>query len=85
MAAFLLTFFLSGIGAGNFYLGQTTRGIFRILGPLATLITPIPWVGWIIGGLTIIILFAWWVTELIFIATGSGGYDKDSRGVPLKS
>lgn len=82
--AAVLFFFLGWLGVGNFYLGQTKRGLFAlglsiisIICALTLVFIPLSW--------TIdIALFIWMIAQIIFVLTGSAGYDRDGDGVPLR-
>ncbi len=59
-AAFLLSFFLGGVGAGRFYLGDTALAVFRIIATVLTgALSFIPILGIIVG----IVSFGWFVAE----------------------
>lgn len=82
--AAVLFFFLGWLGVGNFYLGQTKRGLTAlamtlISGFFALTLIFIP-LAWMID----IALFIWIVAQIIFVVTGSAGYDRDGDGVPLR-
>ncbi|MGO1949034.1 MAG: NINE protein [Mycobacteriaceae bacterium] len=76
VAAALLAFFLGGLGAHNFYLGQTGRAFGHIT---LLVLSFIPFLGLVFG----FINFVWWIVEFIMILTGSGNYARDTRGVPV--
>ncbi|MEH0147168.1 TM2 domain-containing protein [Corynebacterium sp. Q4381] len=82
--AAVLFFVLGGLGVGNFYLGQTKRGVFTLLlslfaGFCFLTILLIPLAYLIEGALFLAI-----VAQIIFVLTGSLGYDRDGDGVPLR-
>ena len=71
IVALALAFFLGAIGAHNFYLGYTKKGVLQ-LGLI------------VIGGLVVAAVALWGFVEFIMIIIGAGGYDKDAAGMPLK-
>lgn len=80
VVAALLFFFLGGWGIGNFYLGQTNLGVIKLVLWIIGIFTTIIFVGFFILGA----LGIWCLVEMVMVLTGSGGYDRDARGVPLE-
>ncbi len=78
--AALLFFFLGIFGAGNFYLKQYARGACKVF--LLLLSVPLLWM--FLGQLVFFGLSTWVLVEFIFVLVGAEGYDRDSRGIPLK-
>ena len=78
--AALLFFFLGIFGAGNFYLNQYARGACKVF--LLLLALPLGWM--FVGQLILFVSSTWVLVEFIFVLVGVEGYDKDSRGIPLK-
>lgn len=80
VAAALLFFFLGGLGAGNFYLGQNNLGIAKLVLTFVGFITSF----FIIGLFVLMAVGLWALVEMIMVLTGGGGYDRDANGVPLQ-
>lgn len=80
VAAALLFFFLGGLGAGNFYLGQNNLGITKLVLMFIGFITSFL----IIGLFVMMAVGLWALVEMIMVLTGGGGYDRDANGVPLQ-
>lgn len=78
--AALLFFFLGELGIGNFYMGQTNLGIAKLILFFVGVFTFI----FIIGGVILGALWIWKMVEFVMVLTGGGGYDRDSRGIPLQ-
>lgn len=74
VAALILCFLFGGLGIHNFYLGQTSKGIWHLV--LAVL-TIIPVLGWIVLAFHICLVIA----QFIMIATSTGSYGKALRGI----
>ncbi|RUQ12148.1 NINE protein [Corynebacterium genitalium] len=79
VVAALLFFFLGAMGAGNFYLNQNSRGFIK----LGLFLLAVPFAFFLIGEMIWAALALWAFVEFIMVLTGSGGYDRDARGVPL--
>lgn len=79
VVAALLFFFLGAMGAGNFYLNQNSRGFIK----LGLFLLAVPLAFFLIGEMIWAALGLWAFIEFIMVLTGSGGYDRDARGVPL--
>ncbi|HLK13288.1 MAG TPA: TM2 domain-containing protein [Fimbriimonadaceae bacterium] len=62
IVALLLAIFLGGLGIHRFYLGDTKMGIARII---VTVLCFVPLVGLVVG----IVSLAWWVVDIVLIAT----------------
>lgn len=80
VAAMLLAFFFGYLGAHNFYLGKTNRGIGQLITFAVSCVTLVVFIGIFIGGA----LSIWAFVEFIMIIAGAGGYDRDGRGIPLR-
>nr|WP_231375890.1 TM2 domain-containing protein [Corynebacterium aquatimens] len=79
VVAALLFFFLGSFGIGNFYMGQTNTGIAKlVLCFIAFVLTFV-----FIGIFLYMAIGIWAFVEMIFVLTGSNGYDRDANGVPL--
>ena len=79
VAAALLAFFLGTLGAHNFYLGYTRKGVAQLL---------LTVVGWLTAFLLIGLVFlavvgVWAFIEFILILLRSGALGRDARGLPL--
>ena len=74
VAALILCVLFGGLGIHNFYLGQTSKGIWHLV--LAAL-TIIPVLGWIVLAFHVCLIFV----QFFLIATHSGDYGKALRGV----
>ena len=68
------------LGAHNFYLGYTKKGVLQLGLMVIGLVTSII----VIGGLVVAAVALWGFVEFIMIIIGAGGYDKDAAGMPLK-
>ena len=84
VVAGLLNLFLGGIGAGDFFLGYTQYGIYKIVISVAFMI-----LGFLdLGVLSTIITrlnFVWWAALLamaVMTFLGKWIYEKDANGVP---
>ena len=84
VVAGLLNLFLGGIGAGDFFLGYTQYGIYKIVISLAFVILgflDLGFLSYIIGLLN----YAWWAVLLVVAVMtfmGKWIYEKDANGVP---
>lgn len=78
LAAIPLT---AGLGIHDFYLGNTTRALIRLVLTILSAVLSATVIFGVLGG---IVLFVWWIVDIIFIATGGHGYDKDANGIPLR-
>ena len=84
MVAGLLNLFLGGFGVGDFYLGYTQYGIYKIVISLAFVILgflDLGFLSYIIGLLN----YAWWAVLLVVAVMtfmGKWIYEKDANGVP---
>lgn len=84
VVAGLLNLFLGGFGVGDFYLGYTQYGIYKIVISLAFMILgflDLGFLSYIIGLLN----YAWWAVLLvvaIMTFLGKWIYEKDANGVP---
>lgn len=84
MVAGLLNLFLCGIGAGDFYLGYTQYGIYKVIISIAFVVLGFLDLGFLS---TIITLLSYvWSVVLLVVAImtfmGKWIYDKDANGVP---
>ena len=84
MVAGLLNLFLGGFGVGDFYLGYTQYGIYKIVISLAIMILGFLDLGFLS---TIITLLSYvWSVVLLVVAImtfmGKWIYEKDANGVP---
>ena len=84
VVAGLLNLFLGGFGVGDFYLGYTQYGIYKIVISLAFVILgflDLGFLSYIIGLLN----YAWWAVLLVVAVMtflGKWIYEKDANGVP---
>lgn len=84
VVAGLLNLFLGGFGVGDFYLGYTQYGIYKIVISLAFMILgflDLGFLSYIIGLLN----YAWWAVLLVVAVMtfmGKWIYEKDANGVP---
>ncbi len=84
VVAGLLNLFLGGFGVGDFYLGYTQYGIYKIVISLAFVILgflDLGFLSYIIGLLN----YAWWAVLLVVAVMtfmGKWIYATDSNGVP---
>ena len=84
VVAGLLNLFLGGIGAGDFFLGYTQYGIYKIVISVAFMILgflDLGFLSYIIGLLN----YAWWAVLLVVAVMtfmGKWIYEKDANGVP---
>nr|WP_120491616.1 TM2 domain-containing protein [Corynebacterium lactis] len=76
VAAILLCFFLGGIGAHNFYLGHSGRGIAQLLLTIFGWATAIIFVGFFLLAAVSI----WVLVDFVMLIIGSGSYKYDSEG-----
>jgi TM2 domain protein len=84
VVAGLLNLFLGGFGVGDFYLGYTQYGIYKIVISVAFVILgflDLGFLSYIIGLLN----YAWWAVLLVVAVMtfmGKWIYEKDANGVP---
>ena len=84
VVAGLLNLFLGGFGVGDFYLGYTQYGIYKIVISLAFVILgflDLGFLSYIIGLLN----YAWWAVLLVVAVMtfmGKWIYEQDANGVP---
>lgn len=84
VVAGLLNLFLGGFGVGDFYLGYTQYGIYKIVISLALMILGflnLGFLSYIISLLT----YVWWAVLLavaVMTFMGKWIYEKDANGVP---
>ena len=72
--AFVLAFFLGGIGAGRFYLGDTKIAILRIVATVLTAaLSFVPILSWIVAAVSVIWVIAEWF--LCFIKAKEINYE----------
>ena len=84
MVAGLLNLFLGGFGIGDFYLGYTQYGIYKIVISLAFVILGFLDLGFLSTIITLL-SYAWSVVLLvvaIMTFLGKWIYEKDANGVP---
>lgn len=84
MVAGLLNLFLGGFGVGDFYLGYTQYGIYKIVISLAIMILGFLDLGFLSTIITLL-SYAWSVVLLvvaIMTFLGKWIYEKDANGVP---
>lgn len=79
VVAAILALFLGCLGAHNFYLGYTTRGIIELVAFSAG----VTGIFIVIGFVILPVLGIWVFIEFIMILVGSGNYAHDSYGLPL--
>ena len=84
VVAGLLNLFLGGFGVGDFYLGYTQYGIYKIVISVAILVLgflDLGFLSYIISLLT----YVWWAVLLavaVMTFLGKWIYEKDANGVP---
>lgn len=84
MVAGLLNLFLGGFGVGDFYLGYTQYGIYKIVISLAIMILGFLDLGFLSTIITLL-SYAWSVVLLVCAVMtfmGKWIYEKDANGVP---
>lgn len=84
MVAGLLNLFLGGFGVGDFYLGYTQYGIYKIVISLAIMILGFLDLGFLSTTITLL-SYAWSVVLLacaVMTFMGKWIYEKDANGVP---
>lgn len=84
MVAGLLNLFLGGFGIGDFYLGYTQYGIYKIVISLAFAVLGFLDLGFISAIITLL-SYAWYVVLLVVAVMtfmGKWIYEKDANGVP---
>jgi len=84
MVAGLLNLFLCGIGAGDFYLGYTQYGIYKVIISIAFVVLGFLDLGFL-SYMISLLNFVWWVILIVgavLTFTGKWIYDKDANGVP---
>ena len=86
MVAGLLNLFFGGFGIGDFYLGYTQYGIYKIVISLAFVVLGFPDLGFL-SDIIKLINWAWYVLLLvvaIMTFMGKWIYEKDANGVPTR-
>ena len=84
VVAGLLNLFLGGIGAGDFFLGYTQYGIYKIVISVAFMILGFLDLGFLSTIITLL-TFVWWAALLamaVMTFLGKWIYEKDANGVP---
>ena len=84
VVAGLLNLFLGGIGAGDFFLGYTQYGIYKIVISVAFMILGFLDLGFLSTIITLL-NFVWWGALLamaVMTFLGKWIYEKDANGVP---
>ena len=84
VVAGLLNLFLGGIGAGDFFLGYTQYGIYKIVISVAFMILGFLDLGFLSTIITLL-NFVWWAALLavaVMTFLGKWIYEKDANGVP---
>ena len=84
VVAGLLNLFLGGIGAGDFFLGYTQYGIYKIVISVAFMILGFLHLGFLSTIITLL-NFVWWAALLamaVMTFLGKWIYEKDANGVP---
>ena len=84
VVAGLLNLFLGGIGAGDFFLGYTQYGIYKIVISVAFMILGFLDLGFLSTIITLL-KFVWWAALLamaVMTFLGKWIYEKDANGVP---
>ena len=84
MVAGLLNLFLGGFGIGDFYLGYTQYGIYKIVISVAILVLGFLDLGFL-STIISLLNYAWYVVLLVVAVMtfmGKWIYEKDANGVP---
>lgn len=84
VVAGLLNLFLGGIGAGDFFLGYTQYGIYKIVISVGFMILGFLDLGFLSTIITLL-NFVWWAALLamaVMTFLGKWIYEKDANGVP---
>ena len=84
VVAGLLNLFLGGIGAGDFFLGYTQYGIYKIVISVAFMILGFLDLGFLSTIITLL-NFVWWAALMVMAVMtflGKWIYEKDANGVP---
>ena len=84
VVAGLLNLFLGGFGVGDFYLGYTQYGIYKIVISLAFVILGFLDLGFL-SYIIDLLNYAWWAVLLVVAVMtfmGKWIYEKDANGVP---
>ena len=84
MVADLLNLFLGGFGIGDFYLGYTQYGIYKIVISLAFVVLGFLDLGFL-STIISLLNYAWYVVLLVVAVMtfmGKWIYEKDANGVP---
>lgn len=84
LTALLLCLFLGYFGIHNFYTGRAGRGIAQLIMEVVGAFFIFTILGFGIGVALWIAVGIWVLVEFIMIISGSGGYDRDAHGVPLR-
>ncbi|MBQ8546660.1 MAG: TM2 domain-containing protein [Clostridia bacterium] len=76
ITALLLSIFLGGIGVDRFYLGDKSIGVAKIVLPfVASLISFIPVIGWLIGGLASLGIGIWKFVDIFLVFRDAKRYN----------
>ena len=84
MVAGLLNLFLGGFGVGDFYLGYTQYGIYKIVISLVLGVLRVLDLGFL-STIFSLLTFVWWAVLLavaVMTFMGKWIYEKDANGVP---
>ena len=84
MVAGLLNLFLGGFGVGDFYLGYTQYGIYKIVISLVLGVLGVLDLGFLSTIITLL-TYVWWAALLacaVMAFMGKWIYEKDANGVP---
>ena len=84
MVAGLLNLFLGGFGVGDFYLGYTQYGIYKIVISLVLGVLRVLDLGFL-SAIISLLTFVWWAVLLavaVMTFMGKWIYEKDANGVP---
>ena len=84
VVAGLLNLFLGGFGVGDFYLGYTQYGIYKIVISLVIVVLGFLDLGFL-SAIISLLNFVWWAVLLacaVMTFMGKWIYEKDANGVP---
>ena len=84
VVAGLLNLFLGGLGAGEFFLGYTQYGIYKLVISLAFMVLGFLDLGFLSTIITLL-NFVWWAALMamaVMTFLGKWIYEKDANGVP---
>lgn len=84
VVAGLLNLFLGGFGIGDFYLGYTQYGIYKVIISIAFVVLGFMNLGFLSTIITLL-SYVWWVALLamaVMTFLGKWIYEKDANGVP---